>query len=70
MINNKSRNYFVPTNLSPLWTKCYNESDSQHIADRIVNYINKTKLDDYPGGVPTTMIHSGKLFYFTDDFEG
>lgn len=61
LINNKPRPYFVPTNLSPLWMRCYDSNQRQHIADRVVHYINETKLDDYPGGIPTTVYHSGKL---------
>ena len=59
-INDKPRPYFVPTNLSPLWMRCYSPTKRQHIADRIVQYINNTKIDDYPGGVPTTLVDSGE----------
>lgn len=60
IINNKKRPYFVPTNLSPLWMRCYDESKSAHIAERVLHYINQTKLDDYPGGVPNTLLHTGE----------
>lgn len=40
--------------------RCYDPTKRQHIADRIVNYINQTRLDDYPGGVPTTVTKSGE----------
>lgn len=60
IINQKPRPYFVPTNLSPLWMRCYEESKREHIAERVVHYINETKLDDYPGGIPTTLLNSGK----------
>lgn len=59
-INEKPRNYFVPTNLSPLWMRCYDPSKRQHIADRVVEYIKEMKLDDFPGGIPTTLFHSGE----------
>lgn len=58
-LNRKSRNYFVSTNLSPLFTKCFDASKTQIIADRVLDYIAKKKLDDYPGGVPTTLFSSG-----------
>lgn len=61
LINEKPRNYFVATNLSPLWMRCYEPSKREHIANGVVKYINDTRLDDYPGGVPTTLLHSGKL---------
>lgn len=60
LINQKHRDYFVPTNLSPLWMRCYNPSRRQHIADRVMDYINKSRLNDYPGGVPTTESRSGE----------
>jgi hypothetical protein len=42
--------------------RCYNSSRRQNIADRVVKYIEKMELDDYPGGVPTTVFHSGEFF--------
>nr|AFS17322.1 trehalase [Belgica antarctica] len=60
MINNKSRNYFVATNLSPLWMRCYLPARRQLIANHVIKYIEEQKLDDYPGGVPTTMLQSGE----------
>lgn len=49
LINNRSRPYFSPTNLSPLWTKCFNVTKRQYIADKVIAYITKLRLDDYPG---------------------
>lgn len=60
LINQKLRPYFTPTNLAPLWTKCFNQSQSQHIASKVLAYINQTRLDDFPGGVPNTLYHSGE----------
>lgn len=53
LINNKSRTYFSPTNLSPLWTNCFNISKRQFIADKVLDYIARLRLDDYPGDVKT-----------------
>lgn len=60
LINNKHRPYFTPTNLSPLWMRCYDVTKRLHIASKVLNYINKTRLDDYPGGVPTTLQDTGE----------
>lgn len=65
-INDKPRDYFVPTNLSPLWMRCYNPDKRQHIADRVIDYINRTRIDDYPGGVPTTLVDSGEQWVWRD----
>ncbi|XP_016974361.2 trehalase isoform X1 [Drosophila rhopaloa] len=62
--NKKSRNYFVPTNLSPLWVKAYNISDSENISAKIMAYIEKNKLDTYPGGVPNTLAAQNEQWDF------
>jgi len=64
LINNKLRPYFTPTNLSPLWTNCFDSSKRQHIADKVLQYINRTRLDDYPGGIPNTLYHTGEQWDF------
>lgn len=58
LLNRKPRKYFVPTNLAPLWTGCFNKNDRALIATRTLNYIRKIGLDDYPGGVPNTLLHN------------
>lgn len=64
LINQKLRPYFTPTNLSPLWTNCFNQSRSKLIADRILDYINQTGVDEYPGGVPNSLYQSGEQWDF------
>ncbi|KAL5287276.1 TREH family protein [Megaselia abdita] len=64
-INKKPRKYFVPTNLAPLWTKCFDLTKSQEISDSVVEYlVNKTKVDEYPGGVPNTLNPTGEQWDF------
>jgi alpha,alpha-trehalase len=60
LINNRPRNYFVGTNLSPLWTKCYHQNETKKIADKVLTYIEKLGLDSYPGGVPNTLYETGE----------
>lgn len=64
LINEKRRNYFVPTNLDPLWTKCYNQSDKTNLAQKVLSYIKKNQLNSYPGGIPTTLNKSGQQWDF------
>lgn len=45
IINNKSRPYFSSTNLTPLFTGCFNRSDSPRIAEKTLKYIEDLKLD-------------------------
>lgn len=64
LINEKPRDYFVPTNLSPLWVKAYNISDSAKISESVLSYIEKNKLDTFPGGVPNTLYPTGEQWDF------
>jgi alpha,alpha-trehalase len=64
LINGKRRDYFTPTNLSPLWLGCYNHSDSANIAEKVLAYIENNRLDDFPGGVPNTLNPSGEQWDF------
>lgn len=64
LINKKRRNYFVVTNLSPLWTGCFNTSQKGDIAKKILKYIGDTGIDSYPGGVPNTLQQSGQQWDF------
>ncbi|XP_051859401.1 trehalase isoform X1 [Drosophila albomicans] len=60
LINEKPRNYFVPTNLSPLWVKAYNLSESEKISASVLKYIEANNLDSFPGGVPNTLYNTGE----------
>jgi alpha,alpha-trehalase len=40
--------------------RCYDPSKREHIIERVLEYIKETKIDDYPGGVPTTLVASGE----------
>jgi len=60
LLNQKPRNYFVATNLAPLWMNCYNTADRVNITSKVLSYINATGIDKYPGGVPNTLEHSGQ----------
>lgn len=60
LINNKLRQYFTPTNLAPLWTNCFNLSQREIIAEKVLAYIDNLKLDAFPGGVPNTLFNTGE----------
>lgn len=64
LINEKPRDYFVPSNLSPLWVKAYNISDSAKISKSVLSYIEKNNLDSFPGGVPNTLYPTGEQWDF------
>ena len=60
LINKQSRKYFTPSNLMPLWTETFNlnsQNEKNIHTEQAVKYILQQNLDDYPGGVPTTLIN-------------
>lgn len=59
--NKRRRNLFSSSNLSPLWVKAYKPEDEVKIASKILNYVNVTGVNSYPGGVPNTLEQSGKI---------
>lgn len=63
LINKKHRTYFTPTNLSPLWTGCYDKDDAS-LPKKILAYIERLKLDSFPGGVPNTLAHTNEQWDF------
>lgn len=59
-INNKPRQYFIASNLSPLVLGCYNKANKSEIARKVLAYIESIKIDSFPGGVPTTLKQTGE----------
>ncbi|XP_029340944.1 trehalase-like [Acyrthosiphon pisum] len=55
IINNIRRNYFYPTNISPLWTGCYAKNNTDYLVTRVLNYLNKSEILNTAGGIPTTL---------------
>ncbi|PSN32620.1 Trehalase [Blattella germanica] len=64
LLNGIRRNYFYPSNLSPLWTKSYPKGQDSKIASKIINYLQKFNLDNYPGGIPSSFMMSGEQWDF------
>ncbi|XP_069362655.1 trehalase-like isoform X1 [Maniola hyperantus] len=56
----RRRDYFYPTNIAPLWTGCYDIDRSDYYVNRVINYLEKVKVDVFEGGIPTTFEHSGE----------
>lgn len=57
--NSIKRDYFYPTNIAPLWTGCYNQSDKSKIVRLVLKYLQNKNIM-YPGGVPSTVEHTGE----------
>ncbi|CAD0206292.1 unnamed protein product [Chrysodeixis includens] len=56
----RRRDYFYPSNISPLWTGCYDLARKEYYVNRVINYLDKVKVDIFDGGIPTTFEHSGE----------
>lgn len=62
--NGVRRDFYVASNLAPLWTNCFNVSDREHISERVISYVDREQLDKYMGGLPNTLEHSGEQWDF------
>ncbi|CAG5058245.1 unnamed protein product [Parnassius apollo] len=56
----RRRDYFYPSNVAPLWTGSYDKARTDYFVRRVINYLDKVKVDVYEGGIPTTFEHSGE----------
>lgn len=56
----RRRDYFYPSNLAPLWTGSYDKARGEYYISRAINYLDKVKLENFEGGIPTTFEHSGE----------
>ncbi|XP_052753073.1 trehalase-like isoform X1 [Galleria mellonella] len=56
----RPRDYFYPSNLAPLWTGSYDKTRKEYYVNRVINYLDKVKVDIYEGGIPATFEHSGE----------
>lgn len=50
----------MPTNLAPLWTGAFSHAEKEKVSKQVLNYINQTGIDLFPGGVPNTLTQSGE----------
>lgn len=58
--SSRRRDYFYPSNLSPLWAGSYDKARKDYFVNRVVNYLDKVKMDIFEGGIPTTFEHTGE----------
>lgn len=60
--NRQRRNNFYLSNLTPLWTKCYNEENIKHDIMSIIVYLKNNNITFYKGGLPTSVKKSGEKY--------
>jgi len=61
LTNNKNQDFY-PSNLLPLWAGCHNFARS--LLSKIVNQLNHSAIEDYPGGIPTSMWNTTEQWDF------
>ncbi|XP_032669462.1 trehalase-like isoform X2 [Odontomachus brunneus] len=62
--NERARNAFYPSNLTPLYTMNYNKSKKNEYAQRAVDYLKKNKIEAFFGGTPTSVNQTGEQWDF------
>ncbi|XP_072049493.1 trehalase-like [Amphiura filiformis] len=52
----RNRNEFYPSNIMPMWAKCYStDNGNAEIEGKVVKYLEKLGVLNYPGGIPTSL---------------
>ncbi|KAF5284958.1 hypothetical protein FQA39_LY16913 [Lamprigera yunnana] len=60
----RPRKKFYPSNLTPLWSMCFDEAESHQLGVSAVKYLRKNDILDYTGGVPTSRDETGQQWDF------
>lgn len=55
LINNHRRDYFVASNLVPLWALAYDQTNKVAISASVINYLTTNNVLLHPGGIPNTL---------------
>ncbi|XP_015838405.2 trehalase [Tribolium castaneum] len=61
---NQPRKGYYASNLTPLWTQCYDPNLSDHLGQKAVQYLSKTGILDFDGGIPASLVNSGEQWDF------
>lgn len=64
IVNKIHRNYFYPTNLSPLWMRVVTQEDIEKHTPRIIEYLRNSGALNYNGGIPVSLLNSGEQWDF------
>ncbi|XP_002063015.2 LOW QUALITY PROTEIN: trehalase [Drosophila willistoni] len=58
--NKIPRPYYSITNFYPLWMRAFPIMERKKISKSVMDYIEFNMLDDYPGGVPVTLLNTNQ----------
>lgn len=57
------RLYFYPSNIFPLMTNCCT-TEKGPSTEKLLKYLNQSQINQFPGGTPTSLVHSGEQWDF------
>ncbi|XP_030750479.1 trehalase-like [Sitophilus oryzae] len=60
------RKDFYPSNFAPLWADAYDTSLKEEYGKRAAEYFVKEGIDQFPGGIPTSLDQSGEQWDFSN----
>lgn len=60
MALSQPRKLFFPSNFAPLYCECYDTEFKDEYGAKAANYFNDQGINDYNGGVPTSLERSGE----------
>lgn len=60
----KHRRKFYPSNLAPLWAKCFQRQKGHKLGRHAVEYLRKECVLNYAGGVPSSLDNTGEQWDF------
>ncbi|KAJ8676034.1 hypothetical protein QAD02_011820 [Eretmocerus hayati] len=64
MEHGTQRNRFYLSNLTPLYTKSFDERQSEYYGNRSVEYLESNGIQKYKSGIPTSLTSSGQQWDF------
>lgn len=65
LLSKRERNTdFFPSNIFPMFTKCYNSSKRNDTDSKVVQHLLNSQVVNYKGGVPTSLTPSGQQWDF------
>ncbi|XP_024861753.1 trehalase isoform X2 [Kryptolebias marmoratus] len=61
LLTSSRRSEFYPSNLAPVWARCYSEPE---MGEKAMRYLKESGALDFPNGVPTSLKASGQQWDF------
>lgn len=60
----KARKHFYPSNVAPLWTKCFEPQEGPKLGKRVTKYLESRGILNYLGGIPSSLQQTGEQWDF------